>query len=60
MSRYEQMYGKTESGFALDMIKTGMKREICDEIMKSNLFVWEFQETEIGTKICAKIIVNKF
>lgn len=60
MSRHEQMYGKIESGFALDMIKTAMKREICDEIMKSNLFEWELQETEMGTKICARIIVNKF
>ena len=60
MTRYEQMYGKIESQFALDTIKMGLKREICDEIMRSDLFEWITQETPTGTKIGARLTVSDF
>jgi hypothetical protein len=61
LNQYEQMYGsKIDSKFALDTIKMGMKREICDEIMRSDLFEWQFDETAMGTRVAARIIVNKF
>ena len=61
LNQYEQMYGgKIDSKFALDTIKMGMKREICDEIMRSDLFEWQFDETPMGTRVAARIIVNKF
>lgn len=60
MSQYEKMYGKIDSKFALDAVKMGLKREICDEIMRSDLFEWSIQETAMGTRIGARIIVNKF
>lgn len=48
------------SNFALDMVKQGLRREICDEIMKSDLFEWSIEETAMGTRVAARIIVNKF
>lgn len=61
LNQYEQMYGgKIASNFALDTIKMGMKREICDEIMRSDLFEWQFDETAMGTRVAARIIINKF
>ena len=60
MSRYEQMYGRLDSKFAMDTIKMGIKREICDEIMRSDLFEWQIEETAMGTRVAARIIVNKF
>jgi|688.fasta_scaffold04405_52 hypothetical protein len=61
LNQYESMYGsKIDSKFALDTIKMGMKREICDEIMRSDLFEWQFDETAMGTRVAARIIVNKF
>ena len=73
MTQYEQMYGKfntnygtsgnariTDSQFALDAVKAGIKREICDEIMRSDLFEWSIDETAAGTRVGARIIVNKF
>ena len=60
MSQYEKMYGKIDSKFALDTVKMGLKREICDEIMRSDLFEWSIDETAMGTRVAARIIVNKF
>ena len=63
MSQYEQLYSAREAmrpGFALDSIKYGIKREICDQIMKSDLFEWAIDETASGTRVAARIIVNKF
>lgn len=72
MSRYEQMYFKTsgtgglagsnitDSQFSMDMVKMGLKREICDHIMNSDLFEWEIEDTPTGTRVGARIIVNKF
>lgn len=60
MSQYEQMYGRLDSKFAMDTIKMGIKREICDEIMRSDLFEWQIEETAMGTRVAARIIVNKF
>jgi len=60
LSQYEKMYGKINSKFAMDTIKMGMKREICDQIMQSDLFEWQIEETANGTRVAARIIVNKF
>ena len=72
MPQYEQMYFKTngtgglagsnitDSQFSLDMVKTGLKREICDHIMNSDLFEWVIEDTPMGTKVAARIVVNKF
>lgn len=60
MSQYERMYGKLDSDFALNTVKMGLKREICDEIMRSDLFEWSIDETTMGTRVAAKITVNKF
>ena len=60
MSQYEKMYGKLDSDFALNTVKMGLKREICDEIMRSDLFEWSIQETAMGTRVGARIIINKF
>lgn len=60
MSQYERMYGKIDSDFALNTIKMGLKREICDEIMRSDLFEWSIDETAMGTRVAARITVNKF
>ena len=48
------------SGIAIDSVKYGMKREICDEIMRSDLFEWAIDETVTGTRIAVRLIVNKF
>jgi hypothetical protein len=59
--QYNMMYtGKIDSKFALDSVKYGIKREICDEIMRSDLFEWSIDETTMGTRVAARIIVNKF
>ena len=60
ISQYEKMYGKIDSQFAIDTVKMGIKREICDEIMRSDLFEWSIEETAMGTRIAARIIVNQF
>jgi hypothetical protein len=60
LSQYEKMYGKIDSKFAMDTIQMGMKREICDQIMQSDLFEWQIEETAMGTRVAARIIVNKF
>jgi hypothetical protein len=63
MSQYEKLYGAGEAmrpGFALDSVKYGMKREICDQIMKGDLFEWSIDETASGTRVAARLIVNKF
>ena len=75
MTQYEKLYGNNGTGglagtngtsgfvggnFGIDMIKTGIKREICDEILKSDLFEWSIQETAMGTQVSARIIINKF
>lgn len=60
MSQYEKMYGKIDSKFAMDAVQMGIKREICDEIMRSDLFEWSIDETAMGTRVAARIIVNKF
>ena len=48
------------SDFTLDTVKMGLKREICDEILRSDLFEWQIEETAMGTRVAARIIVNKF
>jgi len=48
------------SGIAIDSVKYGIKREICDKIMKSDLFEWAIDETAMGTRVAARLIVNKF
>ena len=63
MSNMEMLYGTDVSkgtNIALDMIKMSIKREICDEIMKSDLIDWATQDTLNGTQITGRIIVNKF
>jgi len=63
MSQYEKLYGAGEvmrPGFALDSVKYGIKREICDQIMKGDLFEWAIDETAMGTRVAARLIVNKF
>ena len=63
MSQYEKLYGAGEAmrpGFALDSVKYGIKREICDQIMRSDLFEWAIDETQSGTRVAARLIVNKF
>jgi hypothetical protein len=75
MTQYEKLYGNNGTGglagtngtsgfvggnFGIDMIKTGIKREICDEILKSDIFEWSIQETAMGTQVSARIIINKF
>lgn len=60
MSQYEKVYGKIDSKFAMDAVQMGIKREICDEIMRSDLFEWSIDETAMGTRVAARIIVNKF
>jgi hypothetical protein len=65
MSNMEMLYGTDFStsgsgNFALDMVKMGIKREICDEIMKGDLIDWATEDTQHGTQITGRIIVNKF
>jgi hypothetical protein len=63
MSQYDKLYGAGEAmrpGFALDSVKYGIKKEICDQIMKSDLFEWAIDETTMGTRVAARLIVNKF
>lgn len=63
MSNMEMLYGTDVSkgtNFALDMIKAGIKREICDEIMKSDLFEWQTEDTPMGTRVAARLFVNNF
>lgn len=63
MSNMEMLYGTDVSrgtNFALDTIKMGIKREICEEIMKSDLIEWMTQDTPTGTQITGRLIVNKF
>jgi hypothetical protein len=75
MTQYEKLYGNNGTGglagtngtsgfvggnFGIDMIKTGIKREICDEILKSDLFEWSIQETAMGTQVTARLVINKF
>lgn len=60
LTQYEKMYGKINSDFVMDTIKMGLKREICEQIMMSDLFEWEIEENVDGTKVSARIIVNKF
>jgi hypothetical protein len=52
--------GFAGANFGIDMIKMGIKREICDEILKSDLFEWSIQETAVGTQVSARIVINKF
>lgn len=63
MSNMEMLYGTDVSkgtNFTLDMIKAGIKREICDEIMKSDLFEWQTEDTPMGTRVSARLFVNNF
>jgi hypothetical protein len=63
MSQYEKLYGAGEAmrpGLALDSAKYGIKKEICDQIMRSDLFEWSIDETAMGTRVAARLIVNNF
>ena len=71
MSNMEMLYGNdfstsgsgnasTSGNFAMDMYKAGIAREICDEIMKGDLIDWATEDTQHGTQITGRIIVNKF
>lgn len=60
MSQYERMYGKIDSQFALDTVKMGIKREICDEILRSDLFEWSIEDTAMGTRVAARVSVLNY
>ena len=71
MSNMEMMYGtdfstsgscnaSTSGNFAMDMYKAGIAREICEQIMKGDLIDWATEDTQNGTQITGRIIVNKF
>ena len=63
MSNMEMLYGTDVSrgtNFALDSVKAAIKREICEEIMKSDLIDWATQDTQNGTQITGRLIINKF
>lgn len=63
MSQYDKLYGAGEAmrpGFALDSVKYGIRKEICDQIMRSDLFEWAIDETASGTRVAARLIINKF
>ena len=63
MSNMEMLYGTDVSkgtNIALDMIKMSIKREICDEIMKSDLIDWAKEDTPNGTQITGRLMVNQF
>jgi hypothetical protein len=63
MSNMEMLYGTDVSkgtNIALDMIKMSIKREICDEIMKSDLIDWATEDTPNGTQITGRLMVNQF
>ena len=71
MSNMEMMYGtdfstsgsgnaSTSGNFAMDMYKAGLAREICEQIMKGDLIDWATEDTQNGTQITGRIIVNKF
>jgi translation elongation factor EF-1alpha len=63
MSNMEMLYGTDVSrgtNFALDMIKTAIRKEICDDIMKGDFIDWQIQDTPNGTQITGRLIVNKF
>jgi translation elongation factor EF-1alpha len=63
MSNMEMLYGTDFSwgtNFASDMIKTAIKKEICDDIMKGDFIDWQIQDTPNGTQITGRLIVNKF
>jgi hypothetical protein len=63
MSNMEMLYGtdvSKGSNIALDMVKMSIKREICDEIMKSDLIDWQTQDTPTGTQVTGRLMVNQF
>ena len=63
MSNMEMLYGTDVSkgtNFALDSVKAAIKREICDEIMKSDLIDWATEDTPNGTQITGRLMVNQF
>ena len=63
MSNMEMLYGTDVTrgtNIALDMIKMSIKREICDEIMKSDLIDWATEDTPNGTQITGRLMVNQF
>jgi hypothetical protein len=71
MSNMEMLYGtdfstsgsgnaSTSGNFAMDMYKAGIARDICEQIMKGDLIDWATEDTQNGTQITGRIIVNKF
>lgn len=63
MSNMEMLYGTDVSkgtNFALDSIKAAIKREIYEELMKSDLVEWQYEDTQNGTQITGRLIVNNF
>jgi translation elongation factor EF-1alpha len=63
MSNMEMLYGTDVSrgtNFALDMIKTAIRKEICDDIMKGDFIDWQIQDTPNGTQVTGRLIVNQF
>jgi hypothetical protein len=50
----------TSGNFAMDMYKAGIARDICEQIMKGDLIDWATEDTQNGTQITGRIIVNKF
>jgi translation elongation factor EF-1alpha len=63
MSNMEMLYGTDVSrgtNFALDMIKTAIRKEIYDDIMKGDFIDWQIQDTPNGTQVTGRLIVNQF
>jgi len=63
MSNMEMLYGTDVSkgtNFALDSVKAAIKREIYEELMKSDLVEWKYEDTQNGTQITGRLIVNNF
>lgn len=63
MSNMEMLYGTDVSkgtNFALDSVKVAIKREIYEELMKSDLVEWQYEDTQNGTQITGRLIVNNF
>ena len=46
--------------FSRKVVKESRNTNICDQIMKGDLFEWAIDETAMGTRVAARIIVNKF
>jgi hypothetical protein len=57
---YNAIHERSLSGVPLERIQLSIKREICDEIFRSDLFEWDITETAMGTRVAARISINNF